>query len=145
MSLTTFGAVMGFAEKMTGRTQETYRTAAQKVKDPVFKEILQTLSADEAKNHSLMEKTRRENVTEMILEHVTGLQEEDYSIEPNVPGHAGDEEWLKIVLDLEMEEQKFFQDAASKISLPEVGRIFRKIAQKKEGTIEKLKQLNLKL
>ena len=36
-----------------------------------------------------MVKTRRENVTEMILEPVTGLQQEDYEIDLKVPERDG--------------------------------------------------------
>ena len=90
-----------------------------------------------------MIKTRRENVTEMILEPVTGLQQEDYEIDLKVPEVTEDAGLLKAALMLEEREKKFFQDASSKVSLPEVARIFRKVAQKKEENLTRLQGLGL--
>jgi len=77
MPLTTFGAIMGFAAEIAEKSTGIYKTLGQKAKDPTLKEVLQLLSVEEGKNYALMGKTRRENVTEMILEPVTGLHQED--------------------------------------------------------------------
>ncbi|OGP90812.1 MAG: hypothetical protein A2157_05005 [Deltaproteobacteria bacterium RBG_16_47_11] len=143
MALTTFGAIMGFAAEMAGKAEETYKAFTQKAKDPTLKEILQVLSEEEGKNHSLMVKTRRENVTEMILEPVIGLHQEDYGIDLKASDPIGDGELLRAALMLEERGKKFFQDASSKVPLPEVARIFRKVAQKKEENLKKLQGLGL--
>ena len=95
------------------------------------------------KNHSLMEKTRRENVTEMILEPIAGLHQGDYEIDLNVTVEMEDTDILKAVLAFEEREKKFFSDVSAKVPLPEVARIFRKIVQKKQQDIEKLHSLAL--
>ena len=143
MALTTFGAIMGFAGEIVGQTEEAYKALAQKAKDSALKEVLQILLGDEKKNRSLMEKTRRENVTEMILEPITGLREEDYELSLKVQDRMGDADLLKAALVLEEREKRFFHDASSKVSLPEVARIFRKIVQKKEDNIAKLQSLGM--
>ncbi len=143
MALTTFGAIMGFAADITGKTEETYKTLVHKSKDSALREVLQALSMEEGKSHSLMEKARRENVTEMILEPISGLHQEDYDIDLKVPDPMGDADLLKAVLTFEERERKFFSDVSSKISLPEVARIFRKMAQKKQENLEKLRSLAL--
>jgi hypothetical protein len=143
MALTTFGAIMGFAAEITGRTGDTYKVMVQKAKDPGLREILQTLSVDGGKSHSLMEKTRRENVTEMILEPITGLRQEDYEIDLKVTDQMGDSDLLKAALALEEREKKFFSDVSTKVPLPEVARVFRKMAQKKLENLEKLRSLAL--
>ena len=143
MGLTTFGAIMGFAAEMAGKTEEIYKAMVQKAKDSTFRETLQVLSEEEGKNHSLMIKTRRENVTEMILEPVTGLQQEDYEIDLKMPEVMEDAGLLKAALMLEERGKKFFRDASSKVPLPEVARIFRKAAQKKEENLAKLQGLGL--
>jgi rubrerythrin len=143
MALTTFGAIMGFAADITGQTADTYKTVAQKAKDSGLKEMLQALSMEGGKNHSLMEKTRRENVTEMILEPVSGLHQEDYEIDFRVADPMEDADLLKAALSFEEREKKFFSDVASKIPLPEVARIFRKLAQKKQENLTKLQSLAL--
>ncbi len=143
MALTTFGAIMGFAAEIVGQTEETYETLVQKAKDSALRETLQFLLVEGKKNRSLMEKTRRENVTEMILEPITGLRQEDYGVSLTIQDQMGDADLLKIALVLEEREKKFFQDASLKVSLPEVARIFRKIVQKREDNISKLQSLGM--
>jgi hypothetical protein len=139
MNLTTFGAIMGFAAEMVGQTEDTYKALVGKVKQSVLRETIQSLLNEAGKNRSLMEQTRRENVTEMILEPIAGLSPGDYRIELKVMDSAEDVDILKIALRIEERERKFFHDVSSKVPLPEVARIFRKIAQKKEGNLEKLR------
>ena len=141
MSLTTFGAIMGFAAEMAGKTAEIYKALGQKAKDSTLKEVLQTLSLEEGKTRALMGKTRRENVTEMILEPVTGLRREDYEIDLKILDQMEDAAVMKGALTLEEKGKKFFRDASSKVPLPEVARIFRKIALKKEENLVKLQGL----
>jgi rubrerythrin len=143
MALTTFGAIMGFAAEITGQTGEIYKTLAQKAKDLTLREVLQALLTEEGKSHSLMEKTRRENVTEMILEPITGLRQEDYGIDLKVVDPMEDADLLRAALILEEREKKFFNDVSIKVPLPEVARIFRKIAQKKQENLAKLQSLAL--
>ena len=134
---------MGFAAKMVGQAEQTYNTLVQKAKDPDLREALQILLGEEKKNRSLMEKTRRENVTEMILEPISGLGQEEYEVSPVIQDRMEDADLLKAALALEEREKRFFQDASSKVSLPEVARIFRKIVQKKEDNLAKLQRLGM--
>jgi len=143
MALTTFGAIMGFAGEITGQTAGIYETLGQKAKDLGLREVLQALSAEGGRNHSLMEKTRRENVTEMILEPITGLYQEDYKIDLKVTDQMADPDLLKAALALEEREKKFFDDVSSKVPLPEVARIFRKMAHRKQENLTKLQSLAL--
>jgi rubrerythrin len=143
MTLTTFGAIMGFAAEITEQTAEIYKTLGQKAKDLGLREVLQALSAEGEKNHSLMEKTRRENVTEMILEPISGLHQEDYGIDLKVVDQMEDADLLRAALVLEEREKKFFDDVSIKVPLPEVARIFRKITQKKQRNLAKLQSLAL--
>ena len=143
MALTTFGAIMGFAAEITGQAGEVYKTLAQKAKDPGLREVLQVLSAEEGKSRSLMEKTRRENVTEMILEPITGLRQEDYAVDLRVVDSMEDADLLRAALILEEREKKFFNDVSIKVPLPEVARIFRKMVQKKQENLTKLQSLAL--
>ena len=143
MSLSTFGAIMGFAAEMVQQTEALYKTMVQKAKDPILSEALQVLLEEEGKNYSLMERTRRENVTEMILEPVTGLQREDYEIDLKMTDQMRDADLLKAALAFEERERRFFSEVSNKVPLPEVGRIFRKVAQKKERSLAKLKTLGL--
>jgi len=143
MTLSTFGAIMGFAAEMVQQTEAFYETMIQKAKDPILREALQVLLEEEGKNYSLMEKTRRENVTEMILEPIAGLHPGDYEIGAKGMDQTKDVGLLKTALILEERERRFFSEVSDKVPLPEVGRIFRKVAQKKERSLAKLKTLGL--
>jgi rubrerythrin len=143
MALTTFGAIMGFAAEITGQTGEIYKTLAQKAKGLTLREVLQVLSVEEGKSQSLMERTRRENVTEMILEPIAGLRQEDYGITLKVVDPMEDADLLRAALILEEREKKFFNDVSVKVPLPEVARIFRKMVQKKQENLAKLQSLAL--
>jgi rubrerythrin len=143
MTLSTFGAIMGFAAQMVQQTETLYKTMIQKVENPVLREALQLLLEEEGKNYSLMERTRRENVTEMILEPIAGLHPDDYEIKTEGMDQSRDVDLLKTALVLEERERRFFSEVSDKVPLPEVGRVFRKVAQKKEKSLAKLKSLGL--
>lgn len=115
MTLTTFGAIMNFALEMVGYSVNIYTSMVQKAKDSVLKETLQVLLNEEIKNYALMEQARRENVTEMILEPITGLQQEDYRIEVSLSDQPKDVDLLKVALVLEEKEQNFFNDSSAKV------------------------------
>jgi len=143
MALTTFGAIMGFAAEIARQAGDVYQVLAHQAGNPVLKETLQALSEEEIKNRSLMEKTRRENVTEMILEPIAGLQREDYEINLMTEDRREDADLLKTALILAGREKRFFGDASSKMPLPEVARIFRKLAQRQQDNLAKLQSLGL--
>jgi len=143
MTLSTFGAIMGFAAELVKQAEDHYRALALRAKDSTLKEVLEALSSEEVRNHALMMRARRENVTEMILEPVTGLHREDYEMDLKAPDHREDAEIIRAALILEERGKKFFQDASAKVPLPEVARIFRKVAQKKEENLQRLQGLGL--
>ncbi len=143
MTLTTFGAIMRFASGVIGQSEITYQSMLEKAKNPALREALQSLLNESKKNHSLMEQSRREHVTEMILEPIDGLHPDDYQMDLRLPDSAGDVEIFKTALKMEEREKKFFQESSSRVPLPEVARMFRKIAQKKEKNIDQLRSLRL--
>ena len=143
MELGTFGAIMGFAVQMLQQTETFYNVMMQKTRDPVLREAFEILSKEEGKTRSLIERTRRENVTEMILEPITGLDQDDYEIKMEAIDQSRDADLLKTALILEERAQRYFSDVSGKVPLPEVGRIFRKVAQKKEKSLANLKNISL--
>jgi rubrerythrin len=141
MTLSTFGAIMGFAAEMVGQAKLAYEVLAGKAKDPELVEVFQQLAAEEEKNRALMERTRREHVTEMILEPITGLHKKDYELDLKQAGQKDDTDLLVAALTLQTREIRFFEDVSAKVPLPEVARIFRKISKKKEENLGRLQGL----
>jgi hypothetical protein len=143
MALSTFGAIMGYAGEIVKQTEEAYQGLIPKAKNPALKQVLQVLAGEEKKNQSLMERTRRENVTEMILEPITGLHQEEYEVDLTGMAQKDDVDLVKVALILEERAKRFFSDASAKVPLPEVARTFRRVGQKKEENVVKLQKLGL--
>lgn len=141
MALNTFGAIMGFAAQVAEDALKVYREALSEVKNPALREKLDALASEEEKNCTLMERMRRENVTEMILEPVEGLERESYALEAVLANGAGDADFLEAALMLEERAERFSREAAAKVPIPEVARAFRKVAKKKEANCAALKSL----
>lgn len=129
---------------MVKEAEEAYKALAEKAKDRGLKELLEALAVEEGKHHALMVKARRENVTEMILEPVSGLHQEDYGVDQKDLDPGEDTGILRAALALEERGKKFFREASAKVPLPEVARIFRKMAEKKEENLERLQRLGLR-
>lgn len=138
MELTTFGAVMGFATEIVGGSLGIYKAAAQKAESPALRDLLEALVREQGKNLSLMEQARRENVTEMILEPIAGLYREDFPCEAVLADGADDAEMKRLAVVLEKREEKFFREAAAKVPLPEVARLFKRVAGRKQKSLEAL-------
>ena len=143
MALSTFGAIMGYAAEIIKQTEEAYQGLISKARNPTVKQALQDLAGEEKKNQSLMERTRRENVTEMILEPITGLHQEEYIVDLKGVPQKDDTDLVKVAMILEERVKRFFSDASAKVPLPEVARTFRKVSQKREENLGKLQSLRL--
>ena len=143
MSLSTFGAIMAFSIELVRHAIETYGDAVQKAKDPVLKEALEALLHETKKNLVLMEQIRRENITEMILEPIHGLQRADYEMEITLSDQTQDSGLVKTALSVEKKMRKFFYEASGKVPIPEVEKLFLKIVQKKEINLTKLECLSI--
>jgi len=140
MALTTFGAIMGFAAEMAAKTYEYYKELAVRATDAGLKGSIEELAREEAKTRARLEEMRRLNVTEMILEYVSGLHGEDYHINVDISDSPGDTRVLETAVALEEREKRFFSDASDKVPLPEVARYFRKMVAKKEQNLSRLKE-----
>ena len=141
MELGTFGAVMAFASQVVTQSAEFYETVCDRAKGPDLKEVLKALQDGAKKDRATMEQTRRENVTEMILEPIAGLRREDFLATVDVSVLGSDAAIVKTALLLEERDQRFFRDSSAKLPLPEVARLFRKAAKRREGNLAKLRAL----
>jgi rubrerythrin len=130
MKLATFGAIMTFALELEQQSAVFYEQAASgSLKEPFL-----DLARRAHKRAKRIERTRREGVSEMILEPITGMSGEDYPVEL-VP--IGDEiEMLDRAIRLVETSVRFYQDAAEKIPVKEVARTCQRMAE--ESTKQKV-------
>jgi hypothetical protein len=77
-----------------------------------------------------LERARRELVSEMILESITGLDSEDYVV--TVSEESGEDVVLAQARDLEATLARFYRDAAQKMPIREVARVFGRMAKELE-------------
>jgi len=135
--LTTFGAVLGFAMDTESQAEKFYEEAAKNPSCSEAKETLLTLSEQARRRGMILERTRRENVAEMILEPISGLNTNDYLTHIAPSERAGCVDVLTLCVELQRKTRRFYLDSSGRISLQEVARTFRRLAEEvAEGETE---------
>ncbi|TFH04104.1 MAG: hypothetical protein E4H14_15440 [Candidatus Thorarchaeota archaeon] len=137
MDLGTFGAIIKFALEIEGQVLELYTSLAEQTKDGALKQLYEELVSRGQKRIKTLERVRRENVTEMILEPIEGLDSDSFRIETAVLARS--EDTVKThVKNIESILQSFYEAAATKIDfLPEAAYAFELLAEKNEETIKR--------
>ena len=137
MDLGTFGAIMKFALEIENNVIDFYEKASGKVTDPNLKELLGNLVSRGQKRVQTLERVRRENVTEMILEPIEGLDSDSFEIKTDLPQDT--DSTKKAGIEIEKILLEFYNAAAAKIDfLPEAAYAFELLAEKNEATIKQL-------
>ena len=129
MELGTLGAILKFALELEEKAQEFYQEAARRVSQPRLRELFQEYARRGRKRRQLLERTRRENTAEMILEPITGFFSEDYEPDCTLPEGISSAEVLEKARALEEKTARFYEVAAGKVGITEVTRAFRKLGR----------------
>ena len=138
MDLATFGAILTFAMEFEEQAPAFYTAAAK----GALEEIFNDMEGSSRKRAKRMERTRREGVAEMILEPISGLDGDDYHIA--LDPDADMTSLLEQAISLETSASRFYQDAAEKLPIREVVRIFLRMATESEGRKAQLEKVKLK-
>ena len=125
MELGTFGAIMRFAMDLEEQAAGFYEGAARDGLRGAFGE----LASGSRKRLRRLERARREFVTEMILEAITGLDGDAYHVDLDPADESG---LLRQAQALEEASARFYRDAAEKMPIREVVRLFRRLARENE-------------
>jgi hypothetical protein len=133
-SLNTFGAILSFAIDLEARLGEYYTAAAGGTAD--LAEQFEEYARKSAKRGQRLTAIRQENVTEMILEPIAGLNAEDYLIDfdPDTAGGAA----LAEAIRLETRAERFYAEAGPKLNVTEARRAFQRLAQENAERLEAL-------
>jgi rubrerythrin len=142
MPLTNFGAILNFAETMERDDMEFYRNVSSSAVAAPHRDLLEALAEDSRKNLSMVQRTRRENVTEMILEPIRGFARERYQEAPG--GEGGDVSTiLAAAVSRENRSIRYYTDAAEKIrALPEVSGALKTLAKRRSKRCAQLQSLS---
>ena len=139
MQLNSFGSILSFAAELETGDEEFYTKAAGVPAASQLKSSLELFAADCQKNLKNIQRTRRENVTEMILEGIADFTSEAFEIEMGNPDTMNAAELLEISKKLEERAESFYLEAAEKIkALPEVTRALKLIAKKRTAHLSQL-------
>ena len=142
MPLENFGSILNFAEALEKQDQTFFATIAANPACAEYKEMFEQFAADAAKNIKTVERTRRENVTEMILEPVRDFTRAPFCEECAEAGSMGVEDALATTKRLVDRAERYYTEAAEKIkSQPEVSRALKTIGKKHKAHREKLAAL----
>ncbi|HVO43201.1 MAG TPA: hypothetical protein VMT34_11285 [Aggregatilineales bacterium] len=124
-SLNTYGAVLSFAIELEGALQRFYESAAPVAGD--HEEQFEDYARTSAKRKQRLIGIRQDNVTEIVLEPITGLNGANYSVASAPPTSAA--EALTAARRIEARAQQFYLDSGPKLNVTEPRRAFQKLAQ----------------
>jgi rubrerythrin len=142
MPLENFGSILNFAEELENQDDEFYTAAANNTACSEHKTLFEQFAAEAKKNIKTIQRTRRENVTEMILEPIRDFTRAPYCEECQGAETMDASEALDSAKTLEERAERYFTQAAQKIkALPEVARALKTIGKKHTAHLIKLAEL----
>lgn len=130
MGLGTFGAIVSFAMELEERSAAFYDSAAEATQSEMFDE----LAKGSHKRLDRLTRARQELIAELILESITGLEEENYHVD--LDSNADEAGLISQALALEEVYGRFYQDAAEKMPIREVVRLFQRMVRENEKRLE---------
>ena len=142
MPLENFGSILNFAEELETQDQLFYKTVAANPACVEHKEMFEKFAGDAEKNIKDAQRTRRENVTEMILEPISDFIRAPFCEECAGADSMSSDDALATASRLEERAVDYYTQAAEKIKKqPEVSRALKTICKKHKAHREKLAAL----
>ncbi len=139
MPLENFGSILNFAEELEKQDRDFFAAAADNPACEPYREIFKQFATDAGKNIKIVLRTRRENVTEMILEPIRDFTRAPYCEECAAVDTMTLDEALATANRLVDRAERYYSEAAVKIkALPEVARALKILAKKHRAHREML-------
>ena len=121
MPLENFGSILNFAEELESQDEAFYSAAANNPACTEYRTLFEQFAADAGKNIKTIQRTRRENVTEMILEPIKDFIRAPFCEECEGAATMDAVEVLSSAKTLETRAERYYTEASVKIkALPEV-------------------------
>lgn len=141
MNLGTFGAILKFALDTENDVGEFYSSVRTMEINQNLAKLVSDLAQRSQTRIKTLERIRRENTTEMILEPITGLDSDRYMPMTQIPSDATEALVKEAVFNIERALQTFYRTAAGKVGfLSEVAYAFELLAEKNEDVMNQLSQ-----
>lgn len=139
MPLQNFGSILNFAEDLERQDQAFYAVAAANPKCAADQALFSELGAEAARNTATVQRIRRENVTEMILESVQDFTRDSFCEACAEAAAMSAAEALETATRLEARADRYYSEAAEKLkALPEVARALRALGKNRKAHIARL-------
>ena len=143
MELSNFGSIMSFAAELEGADRAFYEAAAANPACGAYKDLMEAFARDEKKNEKNMLRARREHVTEMVLEPITGFTREPFISDHEITPQMTLEQIIAQALALEEKAQSFYSQAAEKTKgLTEISRVLAKTGKKRAAHKAQLEEIS---
>ena len=141
MPLVNFGSILTFAEELETGDQAFYEAALKVSSLGEYKDLFGQLAQDAKKNAKNVQRIRRENVTEMILEHIKDFSRAQFVEDVGDPSAMDGSQALAAALKLERRAARYYVEAAEKLkALSEVARALKQIGKKRAAHQKKLEE-----
>lgn len=139
MPLENFGSILNFAEELEKQDEAFFSAVADNPACAKYKEMFEQFASDAGKNIKAVQRTRRENVTEMILEPIRDFTRAPFCEECAEAANMGIEDALATANKLVDRAERYYTEAAEKIKAqPEVSRALKTICKKHKAHRAKL-------
>ncbi|MHA3964450.1 MAG: ferritin family protein [Candidatus Thorarchaeota archaeon SMTZ1-45] len=143
MNLGTTGAIFTFALEREAKIGSFYSKYTELISNSSLRDAFELLMKEHEKRTRLLNRFRRENVTEMILEPIHDFDSEPFDIEITTPDTPDDSSLQENAIRIEESSQSFFMKASEKTTfLPEVSDEFKRLSTKAEKHISLLKSIS---
>ena len=142
MPITSFGGLLNFAEAMEKQDMAFYESVAANQEMNDLCDLFQGFAKDGKKNITHILRTRRENVTEMILEPISDFFREPFVLETGDGKNMNRAQILDYSQKMEARAIAYYTEGAIKIkALPEVSQALKVAGKKRIAHTKKLSSL----
>jgi hypothetical protein len=131
VSLTQFGSILSFAILLEEKLEDIYKDLASKENGILSEEFSKRAKAC-VKRKQRLERSRRENITEITLEPIEGLDENNYQL--NLSSKP-----FQDIDAIEKQVISFYNDVTPKINVLEARRVLKR-CQNEHNNLKKLSE-----
>lgn len=143
MELTTFSMVLRYTLQLEAQTAQFYRNLAASNQLAQAKELFTKFADNSDRRRKDLERTARESVDHSLLEPVSGIFEETYSLNTTLPNGAAKTDAISAAKTLEVRMQKFYVEAGDKIKfISNVSRLYKRYAQDRAKALASLQDFS---
>ncbi len=142
MPLKGFGVILTFAETIETENKDFYLKGKARLPEGEHKNFLDELIKEKEKQIKQVQRVRRENVAEMILEPVENFTRDPFLIDVDKLEAADPGTVMEAARKLEERNRSYYKEAAKKMkALPEVASALQQLEKKQKKLLARIDEL----